>query len=86
MRLAKAIETTGFVNEQPQLLLDESLPIPKSSRVRVIIILPEEVQLTESETILKRDPKIIDSLCGSFKNCLSSSDDFSKRKSYFKEA
>ena len=72
MRLAKTIETTGFVNEQHQLLLDESLPIAISSRVRVIVIVTEEAQLTESETTLKRDPKIIDSLCGSFKNCFSS--------------
>jgi len=80
MRFAKTIETTGLVNEQHQLLLDESLPIAESSRVRVIVIVTEEAQITVSETALKRDPKIIDSLCGAFENCLSDSDDFAKRK------
>jgi len=40
----------------------------------------EEMQITKYQATLKHDSKIIDSLCGSFKNCLSSSDDFAKRK------
>jgi hypothetical protein len=62
--LAKTIETTGFVNHQHQLSLDESLPIAETSRVRVIIIVTEEAQITDSKTRLKRDSKMIDALCG----------------------
>jgi len=80
MLLAKTIETTGTVNSQHQLLLDEPLPITETSRVRVIVIVTKEALLTESQAILKRDSKRIDALCGAFKNCLSSSDDFAKRK------
>ncbi len=81
MLLAKTIETTGIVNNPHQLLLDESLPITETSRVRVIVIVIEEAQMiTESQTTLKRDPKRIDALCGAFKNYLSSSEGFAKRK------
>ena len=48
MLLAKTIETTGFVNNQHQLILDESLPITETSRVRVIVIVTEEAQFIES--------------------------------------
>ncbi|OQX22466.1 MAG: hypothetical protein BWK80_30380 [Desulfobacteraceae bacterium IS3] len=80
MLLAKTVEITGTVNNQHQLLLDESLPIAESSRVPVIVIVTEEAQIGKSEAALKRDPEIIDALCGAFKNCLSSSDVFAKRK------
>lgn len=49
MLLAKTIETTGIVNNQRQLLLDESLPITKSSRVRVIVMVTEEMQITKPQ-------------------------------------
>ena len=42
MLLAKTIETTGTVNHQHQLLLDESLPLTETSRVRVIVIVTFE--------------------------------------------
>jgi hypothetical protein len=64
MLLAKTIETTGFVNHQHQLLLDESLPIAETSRVRVIVIVTEEAQITESKAILKQDSHKSDALCG----------------------
>lgn len=64
MLLAKTIETTGFVNHKHQLSLDESLPIAETSRVRVIIIVTEEVQITESKAILKRNVQMNDALCG----------------------
>ena len=76
MLLAKTFEITGTVNNQ-QLLLDESLPIAETSRVRVIVIVVEE---PESKAPLKRDPEMIDASCGSFRNCLSDSDAFAKRK------
>lgn len=78
--IAKTIETTGVVNKEHQLILDESLPIAESSRVRVIVVVTEDAQMIESKTASKRDPQIIDALCGAFKNCLSSSDDFAKKK------
>ena len=37
-----AIETTGIVNAEHQLQLDEPLPIPGQSRVRVIVLVSEE--------------------------------------------
>jgi hypothetical protein len=36
--IATAIETTGIVDTERRLLLDESLPLAKSSSVRVIIL------------------------------------------------
>ena len=36
-----AIETTGIVEQQNRLVLDETLPIADESRVRVIILFPE---------------------------------------------
>jgi hypothetical protein len=64
MLLAKTIETTGIVNNQHQLLLDESLPIAETSRVRVIVIVTEEAQTTaESKTRLKQDSQMIGALC-----------------------
>jgi hypothetical protein len=43
--IAKTIETTGIVNAQHQLLLDESLPIAES-KVRMIIIVTDDSQKT----------------------------------------
>ncbi|MBT3354180.1 MAG: hypothetical protein HN402_04630 [Candidatus Scalindua sp.] len=45
----KAIETTGIIDEQHRLVLDETLPIAEKSKVRVIILLPEESDIGESE-------------------------------------
>ena len=50
MLLAKTVETTGIVNNPYQLLLDESLPITETSRVRVIVIVTEEAPVTKSKT------------------------------------
>jgi hypothetical protein len=43
-----AIETTGIVDAQHQLRLDEPLPIAGQSRVRVIVLVPDEVDISES--------------------------------------
>jgi len=40
--IAKAIETTGIVEAQHRLLLDEPLPVAESSHVRVIVLVTEE--------------------------------------------
>ena len=45
----KAIETTGIIDEQHRLVLDETLPIAEKSKVRVIILLPEESDIDEKE-------------------------------------
>jgi hypothetical protein len=43
-----AIETTGTVDAQHQLRLDEPLPIPRQSRVRVIVLVPEAEEIPET--------------------------------------
>lgn len=45
----KAIETTATINTNRQLVLDEPLPIAGPTKVRVIILLPEEVDIDEKE-------------------------------------
>ena len=44
-----AIETTGVVDAQKHLRLDQPLPIPQNSRVRVIILVPDSEEISESE-------------------------------------
>ena len=44
----KAIELMGTVDEQGRLHLDQSLPMAGPSQVRVIILIPEEMDLDES--------------------------------------
>jgi hypothetical protein len=45
----KAIETTATINANRQLILDELLPIVGPTKVRVIILLPEDVDIDEKE-------------------------------------
>lgn len=47
----KAIETTGIIDARNRLILDEPLSIIGSTRVRVIILLPEKSDITETEWI-----------------------------------
>ena len=47
--MMKAIEITGIVDEQGQLRLDEPLSISASSKVRVIVLLPEKLNTDELE-------------------------------------
>ena len=47
--MMKAIETTATVDEQHQLRLDGPLPIAGPTRVRVIILVPEETGIDERE-------------------------------------
>jgi hypothetical protein len=42
-----AIEATGVVDAQHQLRLDEPLPVPVQSRVRVIVLVPEAEDISE---------------------------------------
>lgn len=42
-----AVETTGTVDKEHKLVLDEPLPIDGPSRVRVIILLPEDTDFDE---------------------------------------
>jgi len=43
----KAIETTGIINARGKLVLDEPLLAVAPTRVRVIILLPEETDIDE---------------------------------------
>jgi hypothetical protein len=45
----QAIETTGTIDIQHQLVLDGALPIAGPTRVRVIILLPEDSDISETE-------------------------------------
>lgn len=45
----KAIETTGTINAKHQPILDEPLPVVGPTRVRVVILLPEECDIDEKE-------------------------------------
>ena len=45
----KAIETTGIVDKEHRLHLDGPLSIAGPIRVRVIILVPEEAEIGESE-------------------------------------
>lgn len=43
----KAIETTGTVSKDHQLVLDEPLPVAGLSRVRVIVLVPDDNDVDE---------------------------------------
>jgi hypothetical protein len=43
-----AIEATGVVDAQHQLRLDKPLPIAGQSRVKVIVLVPEEADISET--------------------------------------
>ncbi|MBI4685619.1 MAG: hypothetical protein HY755_10515 [Nitrospirae bacterium] len=45
----KVIETTATINAKRQLVLDEQLPVVGPTKVRVIILLPEDVDIDEKE-------------------------------------
>lgn len=45
----KAIETTGTVDAQHHLVLDGALPITGPTRIRVIILVPEETDINETK-------------------------------------
>jgi len=45
----QAIETTGMIDAQHHLVLDETLPITRPTRVRVSHLLPEESDISETE-------------------------------------
>jgi hypothetical protein len=48
-RIVKALELTGTVDEKRQLHLDEPLPGMGPSRVRILILVTEEQEITEDE-------------------------------------
>ena len=45
----KALEVAGTIDEQQQLHLDTQLPIAGPTRVRVIILIPEQTDIDERE-------------------------------------
>ena len=44
-----AIETTGTINANHQIVLDEDLPSNAPSRVRVIVLFDEDADISEKE-------------------------------------
>jgi hypothetical protein len=44
-----AIETTGTINANHQIILDEELPNNAPSRVRVIVLFDEDTDISEKE-------------------------------------
>lgn len=46
----KAFETIGTVDERGQLVLDDSLEIQTSIRVKVIILVREELEIAPNDT------------------------------------
>lgn len=48
-KVLRAFEATGTIDDQKQLHLDTPLPINGPSRVRVIILMPEETDIDERE-------------------------------------
>lgn len=45
----KAIETTATIDKDRRLVLDEPLPVEGPAKVRVIVLLPENDDVDESE-------------------------------------
>ena len=43
----KAVETTGTVDKQHRLHVDEALPIDGPSKVRVLVLVPEDGEMDE---------------------------------------
>ncbi len=54
----KAIETTATLTETGQLTLDQPLTLPQHSRVRIIVLIPEDEPqpLENSKGELEEDP------------------------------
>jgi hypothetical protein len=53
----KAFEVIGTVDEQGQLRLDQPLTVPKSSRVRAILLLPDGEEAADLEWLQKAAAK-----------------------------
>ncbi len=49
---AKVIETTGTIDSNHQLVLDEPLPAMEPTPVRVIILLPEKAEIEEVDWLM----------------------------------
>ena len=47
MLTRKAIEATGTIDHQKQIILDEPLPVSKPTRVRIIIFMPDDEDIDE---------------------------------------
>ncbi|MCF6154383.1 MAG: hypothetical protein E3K36_03840 [Candidatus Brocadia sp.] len=50
-KVEKAIETTATIDAKRQLVLDEPLPVVGPKKVRVIILLQEEIDTDEKERL-----------------------------------
>jgi hypothetical protein len=47
--IEKVIETTATIDAQRQLVLDEPLPFSGPARVRLIVFIPQEIDIDEKE-------------------------------------
>lgn len=47
--MMQAIETTGTVDAQGQLFLDRPLDLPRNRHVRIIVLIPDEIEVTEPD-------------------------------------
>ena len=47
--ISKAIETSGTLDDQRHITLDESLPELEGKRIRIIVLVPESDDIPESE-------------------------------------
>jgi len=45
----KAIEVTGIIDTSHHLILDDPLPVEGPTRVRVVILLPEDADINEKD-------------------------------------
>jgi len=47
MLTRKAVEATGTIDHQNQITLDEPLPVAEPTRIRIIIFMPDDVDIDE---------------------------------------
>ena len=49
MLTRKTVEATGTINHQNQIILDEPIPFAGMARVRIIIFMPEDTDINETD-------------------------------------
>ena len=50
----RALETTGTIDEQHRLVLDDAIPVAAQKKVRVLILLPEESDIDGKRVVESR--------------------------------
>lgn len=49
MEEKRALERSGIIDADHQIVLDEPLPIAQATRVRVIVLFPDDTEIDEAE-------------------------------------